>query len=87
MKIFFTKHAIDKLKTNESRKFHINKKRIESVIREPISKKQLKSGVFRTVGSLDRRHSLCVIYKYQDDIIKVITFFAAEKGRYENRIL
>lgn len=33
-------------------------------------------------GKLDRKHVLRIVYKVEDGIIKVITVYPAEKGRY-----
>ena len=87
MNIIYTKHAIDKLKTSEAKKFQINKKKIEFVVRNPISQVQLPFGVIRLIGKLGIKHSLCVIIKNKENVLKVITFFPIEKGRYENKVL
>lgn len=86
-KIIYTKHAEDKLKTKESKKFTITKRKIENVIKQSSDQVLLPLGVIRTIGLLDKSHSLCVVFKHEHDIIKVITYFPAEKGRYENQIL
>ena len=38
-------------------------------------------------GELNKALTLCVIYKFIEAGIKVITFFPARKGRYESKIL
>ena len=43
--------------------------------------------MFRLTEKLDKHHDLCVIIKQEDKIIKVITFFPTQKGRYESEIL
>lgn len=87
MKIIYTKHAEEKLLTRESKKFLITKNKIEMVIRKPVIKELLLINVTRSIGSLDKSHSLCVVYREENGTIKVITFFPAEKGRYESKIL
>lgn len=82
--VIYTKHAVDKLKTKESKKFKITKQKIEKVVRMPLAQQDLPLDVIRIVGTLDKDHSLCVIYKNEDNTLKIITFFPAEKGRYEN---
>jgi len=37
---------------------------------------------FIVSGKLDRKHVLRVVYVREDDIIRIITFYPAEKGRY-----
>ena len=85
MKIVYTKHAKDKLKIAESIKFKINKR----LINISLNKISLSNKVemFRLIEKLDKHHDLCVIIKQEDKIIKVITFFPTQKGRYESEIL
>ena len=82
--IVLTKHAADKLKTKDAKRFKITQARIRMILRKPSSGTMLSKGVIRAVGELDKKHSLCIVYKFEFDIIKVITFFPAEKGRYED---
>ena len=84
MKVIFSSHALDKLQTSDARKFKITKAKIQAILKKPVFQSQLLLGVVRAVGLLDKDHSLCIIYKLDRDIIKVITFFPSEKGRYEN---
>lgn len=79
----FTKHAENKFKTENAKKFGISKKKLTKIIIEPVKKIIQTEGVNIAIGYLDKEHSLCVVYKLEDDIIKVITFFPAKKGRYE----
>jgi len=84
MTLSFTNHAIRKLKSKEARRFRINKNKLKKAIERPLSKQFFELGVIRITSKLDENHSLVVIYKHEDDIIKIITFYPAEKGRYEN---
>lgn len=84
MKIIYTRHVEDKLKEEETKKFSINKKKIEVVVKNPKNLQHLQL-VIRVVGDLDITHSLCVVYKLTDEgDIKIITFFPVQKGRYES---
>lgn len=87
MRIIYSRHAIDKLKTKGSKKFKITKNKLKQVIKKPITEQSLPFGVIRAVGTLSDTRSLCVIYKFEENKLKIITFFPAEKGRYENKIL
>ena len=86
-KIIYTKHAEEKLKTREAKKFKIVKSKIEKTIHTPKIKETLPFGIIRNFGLLDKSHSLCVVYKFENDKIKIITFFPSEIGRYESKIL
>lgn len=85
--IRYTRHAEDKLRTSQSRKFRINKKKIKEMLKEPFTREALPLGVTRAVGNLDANRSLCIIYAQDDSGVRVITFFPAEKGRYEGKLL
>lgn len=87
MNITYTKHVSDKLRTKEAHKFKITKKRIEKAVTEPTSVEELPEGIFRSVGKLTEKYSFCVVYKYEGSVVKVITFFPAERGRYETKVL
>jgi len=39
------------------------------------------------IGELTRTLSLCVVYRFVEGGIRVITFFPAQRGRYERKIL
>ena len=86
MKIVFTSHAKDKLKSKDIKGLRINKKILIEVIHKPIAV-NLNLNPHRSVGRLTEELSIAVIWKKENDIITVITFYPAEKGRYENKIL
>ena len=84
MKIAFTKHAaIDKFKMLQRHNFKANKNSIRKVIENPEheDKDSDKPNVIAS-KSIDSKHILRVVYKIEGDIITVITFYPAEKGRY-----
>lgn len=84
MKIIFSKHIIqDKIPLLAKRGFKINLKKIKDVINHP-QHIDLESDAPKIIvsKSYDAKHILRVVYKTEDDIIKVITIYPAEKGRY-----
>ncbi len=86
MKIVFTSHAKEKLQSKEAKVLGIKKKLVVQVIHKPIVvNKDLDP--HQSIGVLNEELSLAVIWKKENDIIKVITFYPAEKGRYESKIL
>lgn len=88
MKIVFTKHAEDKLKTKGSKRFCITKRKIKTALLTEFTRRHdVSVSVFRVISPLDTKHSLCIIGKSVGRDITVITFFPAQKGRYENKIL
>lgn len=84
MKIVFTSHAIrDKFPLLAQRGFYITKGNVESVINNPEHIDKV-SDYPKIIASkeFDEKHILRVVYRVDRGIIKVITFYPAEKGRY-----
>ena len=84
MRIVFTKHAsVDKFAMLKKHKFNVDKETIKNVIENP--EDEDKESDFPKIivsKSIDERHVLRVVYKKKGDIITVITFYPAVKGRY-----
>lgn len=85
--VIYTKHAIDKFRTRESKQFKITKKSVEEVVLRATYRQELPTGVIRAVGKLKQNYSLVVVYKRLNEMVKIVTFFPAEKGRYESKVL
>ncbi len=82
-KITFTSHALSKITLLKQHGFIVTKKEIEKTVIEPHN---LDSSAdepnFIASKAFDDKHVLRVVYKKENDIIKVITLYPAEKGRY-----
>jgi hypothetical protein len=83
----YTIHANEKLKRSEIRKLKINRKTIENVVEKPNTINKSDEPVIIAIDSLTRTLSLCVVYRKVEEKIRIITFYPAEKGRYERKIL
>jgi len=84
--IKYTKHVYDKLKLREIIELKIDLKTIAGVLKNPATvDESIKP--HQSIGSLSKTLSLSVIWKREDGIIKVITFYPSKKGRYESKIL
>ncbi len=86
MKFVFTKHAaVDKFAMLKRHGFKtpIRKRSIKAVILHP-EHEDAESDFPKIIasGSIDEKHILRVVYRKEGDIIIVITFYPAEKGRY-----
>ena len=86
MKFVFTKHAaVDKFAMLRRHKFQtrVTKKLIKQVIINSENKDEESDKPNIIVSkSIDIKHILRVVYRKENDIIRVITFYPAEKGRY-----
>lgn len=84
VRIVFTKHAlIDKFAGFKSHKFNLTQEDVTAVINHPehIDNESDHPKIIVS-KDFDKKHILRVVYKIENDIIKVITFYPAEKGRY-----
>jgi len=83
-KIFFTKHAEEKLARKDIKKFKVSKYLIMRIIRKSKSSLRTKYGDYVAVASINSRHAIRIIYAKISIGTKVITFHIARRGRYEN---
>ena len=84
MKIVLSKHAKeDKFPILAKHNFHVSEEIIIETVNNPDHEDQI-SDEPNTIASkeFDELHVLRVVYRKDGDIIKVITFYPAEKGRY-----
>ena len=86
MKFVFTKHAtFDKFAILKKHKFKtpVTKRLIKEIILNPehADEESDKPNIIAS-KSIDVNHILRVVYRKEFDIIRVITFYPAEKGRY-----
>ena len=83
MKIVFTKHARDKFKMLAKHWFNLTGTDVIKVLENPEHEdKETNLPNIIASKSFDEKHVLRVVYKREDGIIRVITFYPAEKGRY-----
>lgn len=83
MRIVFTNHAEKKLKDLEKLGVNVKKSLIENVLRNPLHIDSESDPPNKIAsGKLDENHLLRVVFREENDIIIVITFYPAKKGRY-----
>lgn len=87
MKYEYTLHAKEKFKLPEIKRLGIKKSDVERIIEKPIALDNSEKPVTIRIGYLTEALSLCVAYRRIKNIIRIITFYPAEKGRYERKIL
>ena len=75
----------DKLKLPEIIELKINLKTITGVLNNPTTVDKSMEP-YQSIGNLSKTLSLSVIWKVENGIIKVITFYPASKGRYEQKL-
>ena len=65
----------------------ITKKHIEAVVEKPIVLDKSEEPVRIAIGNFTGNLSLCVAYRKTKQGTRIITFYPAERGRYERKIL
>ncbi len=83
MKIVFTKHANGKFGKFKEDEIVIPKREIEETIKHPdhVDKESDRPKIIAS-RTFNSRLVLRVVYKAEDDIITIVTFYLAKKGRY-----
>ncbi len=81
MKIKYTKHSLKKFEDLKIFGFKITKSQVSSAPENPKYKSRDNGNLIAAVD-FDEKHNLRVVYKKKGDIITVITFYPAAKGRY-----
>lgn len=84
VKIILSKHILqDKIPLLKGSGFFITQKQIKEVVANPDHlDKESDSPRLIASKSIDEKHVLRVVYKVENGIIKAITTYPAEKGRY-----
>lgn len=83
MKIVYTKHAAKKFRDLAELGIHITKQRISKMCRNPAKiDAEIDFPQVIIEGKLDHKHNLRIVYREQDGIITIITFYPTKKGRY-----
>ncbi len=82
-KIIFTKHALGKFEKLAKMGVKISREQVLTVIDDP-EHEDTESDKPKIIASksFDRTHVLRVVFKIENGIITIITFYPAEKGRY-----
>lgn len=83
MKFVFTKHAKDRLVKFAKIGIKIYRRDVLATIKNP-EHLDKESDFPKIIASKprDEKHILRVVFKIEDDIITIITFYIAKKGRY-----
>ena len=86
MKIIYTKHALNKFPLLNSLGWDISKRKIAQTVKNPQWTGVSRFGQKTAMSLLDKTHILRVIFDQEGDIIKVITFHPARRGKYETTL-
>ena len=82
MRFYFTRHSKGKFFSMKKSGFSVNAEKIKKTILSPIKKEKKSDGTFINTTLLDKTHVLRVVYRSQDDIMIIITFYPGRKKFY-----
>ncbi len=82
MEVYFTKHAIAKFRVLKDHGVTISRQKVLRTLQSPEAIDYGRLPLFIAQRDLDEAHVLRVVYKKEDDIIIVITFYPGRKNQY-----
>ena len=82
----FTAHAKGKFAFFKRHKIIVRKKQVINCIQKGQITDTSEYPKLQNTTEFDEEHSLITIYRKDEDKIVIITFWIAEKGRYESKI-
>ena len=86
MRFIFTKHAIEKFDQLERLGWVVTKDKIRRTIKKPKWTGVSRHGQKTAMSLVDQKHIIRVVFNKEDDIIKIITFHIARRGKYESTL-
>jgi hypothetical protein len=79
--IFYTAHAKEKFKILKEQGFLVKRKWVEDTIKFPEIIDHSQMPLLIAQKTIDEKHVLRVVFKKENGIIKIITFYPARKRR------
>ena len=83
MKFRYTKHAVYKFLKLQQSGFHITRLKIQNTIKSPLKLETRIDNNLIATSLIDDLHVLRVVYRTEDDIIVIITFYPGRRKAYE----
>ena len=81
--IYFTKHAEDKFDILKKHKFSVSKEQVIETIRNPEEVDPSRLPLLIAQRKFDKTHVLRVVYKQEEGLIKIISFYPGRRKQYE----
>lgn len=85
MDIVFTKHALDKFVVLQRHAFPVSKEQVLATMREPELIDQSRQPLLIAQKSIDLEHVLRVVYKQENEVKIIITFYPGRKNHYDKK--
>ncbi|MBI4050522.1 MAG: DUF4258 domain-containing protein [Candidatus Doudnabacteria bacterium] len=81
--IYFTKHATNKFEILRRHKVYVSEAQVIETISSPDLTDESRLPLLIAQKALDQTHVLRVVYKQENGMIRVITFYPGRKSQYE----
>jgi ribulose-5-phosphate 4-epimerase/fuculose-1-phosphate aldolase len=86
MDVRFTKHAREKFKVLQNHGVFIPETRVvETVLNPEFVDRETRAPLFVVQGTLDQSHVLRVVYRQEENVIVIITFYPGRMSQYGKR--
>lgn len=82
MRFRFTKHARGKFKKIAKTGIDVTEKQVKRTVRLPIKLEDRADGTYIAMRLLDESHVLRVVYRIEDSVRVVITFYPGRRKQY-----
>ncbi len=83
MRFHFTKHAKQKFLRVRKAGFKITQKQVKQTVSSPLKVENRFDGTYIATTIIDKMHVLRVVYRTENDIIVIITFYPGRRKAYE----
>ena len=83
MQIRFTQHAEEKFYVLMRHGWNISREKVEETVQNSVVLDHSRRPLVIAQSSLDERHVLRVVYKQDEGVAVVITFYPGRKSQYE----
>ena len=83
MRFYFTKHAKEKFSKVKRAGFPLTKNQVKDTVQNPVRVENKPDDTFIATKILDSAYILRVVYREEDDIIVIITFYPARRKDYK----
>ncbi len=83
--IVFTRHARNKFEILKRHKFLVSERQVIKTIEKPDLIDYSRFPLLIAQRKFDKEHVLRVVYKKEDGVIKIITFYPGRKEHYEKQ--
>lgn len=85
MSITFTKHALNKFEVLKRHQFLITRNQVLETVENPELIDESHLPLLIAQRSIDAEHVLRVVYRQEENIKVIITFYPGRKSQYESR--